>query len=38
MYGLNGENINLLINYVVYSNCSALLFLNIPKGMPICVL
>ena len=29
---------NQLINYVVYSNCSALLFLNIPKVMPIWVL
>ena len=29
---------NQLIIYIVYTNCSALLFLNIPKGMPIWVL
>ena len=33
-----GCKTNLLINYIVYSNCSALLFLNIPKVMPIWVL
>ena len=27
-----------IINYVVYSNCSALLFLNIPKVTPNWVL
>ena len=35
---VQNQLINNKINYVVYSNCSALLFLNIPKVMPVWVL